>query len=136
MSYVVKFRDKTETRMNNDRGERLKEALTQSKPPAMIEIGDKLVRTAEILAVEKAHEPEMKIHSVKDWNEVLQLTGKPTCRGTNSIQNHINQIAKDEGDRWQQRIHDKEWREVIRLELRKASSEGWCDYKVNECACI
>ena len=135
MSYIVKYRDKTETTMDNNRGERLKEALTQPKPPTMIEIGDKLVRTSEILSVQKAFEPDMNVQSPKNWDEVLQITGKPKCRGRNSIQNHINQIAKDEGDGWEQRIRDKEWRETIRQELRESTSEGWCDAKLNECAC-
>jgi hypothetical protein len=135
MSYVVKYRDKTETTMDNERGEKLKYALTQTKPPIMIEIGDKLVRASEILSVQKAVEPEIDVKSPKNWDEVLQLTGKPICRGKNSIQNHINQIAKDEGDGWEQRILDDKWREAVRLELREASSEGWCDFKQDECAC-
>ena len=136
MSYTVKFRDKTEIMLSTERGERLKSILTQPKPPTMVEIEDKLTRVAEILSVEKVYEPELTVHQPRNWGKVLELTGAKRCRGQHSIQNEINNIAKSEGDGWQQRIQDKEWREATRLALRESNSEGWCDYKEEECACV
>lgn len=136
MSYVVKFRDKTEIMLSTERGEKLKALLMQPKPPTMVEIEDKLTRVAEILSVERAYEPELTVHQPANWGEVMQLVGGKQCKGQHSIQNEINNIAKADGDGWQQRIQDKEWREATRLELRKARPEGWCDYKEEECACV
>lgn len=133
MSYTVKFRDKTEIILSTERGEKLKAVLTQPKPPTMVEIEDKLTRVSEILSVEKAY--EIAVHQPANWGEVLELTGAKRCRGQHSIQNEVNRIAQDEGDGWQQRIQNKEWREATRLALRESNSEGWCDYKEEECAC-
>ena len=135
MSYTVKFRDKTEIMLSTQRGEKLKAILTQAKPPTMVEIEDKLTRVAEILSVDKVYEPEARVHQPANWGEVLELTGGKRCRGQQSIQNEINNIAKGEGDGWQQRIRDKKWREATRLTLREANPDGWCDYREEECSC-
>ncbi len=58
-----------------------------------------------------------------------------TCNAQYSIQREINNIAKDGGGaEWAKLITDKAWREQTRLRLRD-STETWCDYKANTCAC-
>lgn len=55
------------------------------------------------------------------------------CRGQYSIRLEINNIAKGERN-WGKLIQNKAWREQVRKQLLE-SSEQWCDYKTNRCAC-
>lgn len=56
------------------------------------------------------------------------------CTGTMSIQQEINNIAKSLGDEWPKLITDTKWREEIRQQLRKSTTE-WCDYRAKTCVC-
>ncbi len=136
MKYLVKFRDKTEEQITEEQADKLKAAMMSSKPPTHGTVGDRYTRISEIVTILPDYDyKEPREESPKDWQAVRELIGGKACRGQHSIQNEINQIAKGEGDGWQQRIQDTEWREATRLSLREANAEGWCDAKADECAC-
>lgn len=130
MSYTVKFRDKTERVIDEERGLQLKQILSQPKPPTMIEIDDRLTRTSEIVTIDKNYDFQTNDLQITagNWDDV----GLKTCHGTNSIQNHINQIGQDLDVKL---LKDDAWREKTRQQLRKQAPEGWCDYKEDECVC-
>lgn len=125
------MRNREEIILSDEMGNKLKELLQTTKPGQMVDIQGDLYRASEIVKVEYAVDPAQDIYEAKDWSEVAQLMGNG-CRGTNSIQNHINQIAQDTDIKL---LKDDEWREKTRLELRAITPDGWCDYKENECAC-
>lgn len=135
MRYLAKFRDKTEVSLTQEQGEKLQQVMMSAKPPTVLDVDGKVTRFSEILSVEKDYDyREPILQQPTTWAETLQLVGGKHCRGQKSIQNEINNIAKSEGDGWQQRIQDKEWREATRLELRKLKDD-WCDYKEDQCSC-
>lgn len=130
MSYQVTFRDKTSTFVDTTRGENLKAALAAGKSQ-LIDIGGEMYRSSEIVSIKRA----MDAPIVDPWaNEKQMLPAKPTCRGTRSIQNEINKIAKDSGKDWAKKIRDMVWREKTRQLLRKNDTD-WCDYKAGTCVC-
>jgi hypothetical protein len=65
----------------------------------------------------------------------MRIYNENLCKGSQSIQNQINLIAKDEGGaNWGKLITDKKWREETRMKLQQQTNE-WCDYKANTCMC-
>lgn len=85
-----------------------------------------------------------------DWttSEVIQISkrleAKDRCRGQYSINKQINEIAHHEGGqttdlnpegvKWTALIQDRDWREMVRQQLRLATDQ-WCDNQAGECAC-
>jgi hypothetical protein len=132
MTYSVKLRDKTVLGLDDKNAEDLKLRLASSKQTIMVEIGDTLMRSTEILSIQRNQQTEADIPNF----DIPVLPSGKVCRATYSIQAEINKIALDEGGKeWGKLIRDKKWRETTRLKLRE-SNVSWCDYKEGECACI
>jgi hypothetical protein len=117
--------------MDDKNAEELKRALASSKQTIMVEIGYTMMRSTEILSIQKNQTTEADVPNFSN----LPLAAGKVCHAQYSIQNEINKISKDEGGKsWTKLIRDKKWRETTRLKLRE-SNVSWCDYKEGDCAC-
>lgn len=133
MSYKVSFRDKTSTTINTEDGENLKALLLTKNHPPNIEINDELYRASEIISVKQAVRTQDNTYEdILDAKR--QIEAKDRCRGQQSIQLEINNIANSYGYEWRDLIRNKRWREQVRNQLIE-KSDHWCDYKTGSCVC-
>lgn len=133
MSYTIKLRDGDTATLDDNNAESLMQALSESKGTIMVELGDNMVRSSQILSISKDHFTEADRN--RDTRPAPQLIGGKECHGQFSIQREINNIIKDEGRGWAVKIKNLHYREGIRKKLLKTTDVEWCDYKADLCAC-
>lgn len=126
------LKDRTQIELTDDEAESFENALVSGKAE-FIRIKGELYSPKSVDRIIKSRKTEV---DVDPWaTEESMLPQGKKCTGQHSIQNEINQIAKnDHPNDWARLIRDKDWREETRQTLLKLNDQ-WCDYKANTCVC-
>lgn len=118
--------------LDDEDAEELKLKRFAATRPFLIDLEGDQYQSSDIQSITK--NPDIK-HAIPDFEQTALPEGN-RCHGTNSIQNQINQIIKDENPAdWPKKICSKSFRETIRQRLRAVVQDDWCDYKQGECVC-
>ena len=124
----VVLKDRTEILVTPEQAEKLKDLLLDNDD-GFVDINNQVMRKSRIVEIRS---DGLKLDDVPQFD---QIESGQKCHGQYSIQNEINQIAKNEHPKeWSKLIRDPKWRNETYKHLKALSSE-WCDYKTNQCYC-
>ncbi len=130
---TLKFKDKTEIVLTDEKGLKVQQAL---------------IGGAEFITIDKEMYSRSSIDKVVEGGELPKppswadearqmIDGGQRCVGKYSIQREVNnRIREDNPNDWARLVQDKAHREQVRQEVLAEVPEGWCDYKAGKCNCF